>query len=274
MSQELKFKHPQALPASIRQRTDLFDYLMQMPGKSYRKVAGRETLKVQLDARSVFIKKHFGVGWLEVLKNWSTFKQPVVSALNEVQAIALLQQLEIPTTPYIGHGVEGSLPASIRSFVMTEDLGNIVTLEDLALGWKTQPPRLRFKRALIRRVAEIAHLMHGHNLYHRDFYICHFCFKAAELEEQPPRLHVLDLHRADIRPHPSTSMQKKDLAALYFSAMDIKLSRGDLLTFLKYYAGLDAQALREPSAFYKSIRQRALKLYAKYQRKLSAGIAM
>lgn len=274
MSQELKFKHPQALPTSISQRADLFDYLMQMPGTSYRKVAGRETLKVQLDARSVFIKKHFGVGWLEVLKNWSTFKQPVVSAINEVQAIDALQQLGIPTTPYIGHGIEGCSPASLRSFVMTEDLGNIVTLEDLALKWKTQPPTLRFKRALIRRVADIARQMHGHNFYHRDFYICHFCLKAAELDQQPPRLHVLDLHRADIRKYPSASMQKKDLAALYFSAMDIKLSRGDLLTFLKHYAGLDSSALREPSAFYRSVQQRAVRLYAKYQRKLRAGIAM
>ena len=274
MSKVLTFKQPQILPASVRQRADSFDYFMQLPGKSFRKVAGRETLQVQLDTQSFFIKKHFGVGWLEVLKNWSTFKQPVVSAINEVQAIDALEKLGIPTTPYVGHGIEGTSPATIRSFVMTEDLGNIVTLEDLALAWKTQAPSLRFKRAIIRRVAEIARQMHGHNLYHRDFYICHFCFKATVLDQLPARLHVLDLHRADIRSHPSTSMQKKDLAALYFSAMEIKLSRGDLLTFLKYYAGLDSRALREPSRFYQAIHQRALKLYEKYQRKLRAGISM
>lgn len=274
MSDELTFKDKQVLPAAVRDRADLFEYLMQLPGKSYRKVAGRETLKVELAGRSYFIKKHLGVGWQEVLKNWLSFKRPVVSAANEVAAIAALQQLDIPTTPYVGHGIQGCLPAHLRSFVMTEDLGQIVTLEDLALLWKAQPPSLRFKRALIRRVAEIARRMHAQHIYHRDFYICHFCFKAEEVHAMPPHLHVLDLHRADMRATASASLQMKDLAALYFSAMDIPPTRGDLVTFLKYYSSEDRQQWRGTSGFYQAIHQRALKLYAKYQRKLRAGVAL
>lgn len=274
MSTGVQFKEPSPLPAEIRQRPDVFDFFMQLPGKSFRKVAERETLRITLAGKSFFIKRHFGVGWGELFKNWLSFKRPVVSARNEVAAIAALQQLNIPTTPYVAHGIQASQPASQRSFVVTEDLGEIVTLEDLALQWKHTPPTLRVKRALIRRVAEIARQMHAYPLYHRDFYICHFCFKAAELTQMPPRLHVLDLHRADIRPQPSQRMQLKDLAALYFSAMDIRLSRGDLMTFLQHYAGEDRQRWRADSAFYDAVRQRALKLYAKFQRKRRAGIAM
>lgn len=274
MSDDVVLKEPHVLPDSVSEHPDLFEYLMQLPGKSYRKVTGRETLKVEIGGRSYFIKKHFGVGWLEVFKNWLSLKRPVVSAANEVAAIAALQELNIPTTPYVGHGVRGHSLASQRSFILTEDLGDIVTLEDLALRWKTLPPTLKFKRELIRRVAEIAHVMHTHNIYHRDFYICHFCFKAEEIDQASLRLHVLDLHRADIRAKASQEMQKKDLAALYFSAMDIGLSRGDLLTFLKQYTANDRFILRGESEFYQSIKQRASKLYAKFQRKVRAGISM
>ncbi len=274
MSTTVQFNAENPLPAEIRQRPDVFDFFMQLPGKSFRKVAERETLRIALAGQHFFIKRHFGVGWGELFKNWLSFKRPVVNAQNEVAAIAALQRLHIPTTPYVGHGIQGWLPATQRSFVITEDLGEIVTLEDLALQWKITSPTLRFKRALIRRVAEIARQMHAYQLYHRDFYICHFCFKAAELTLLPPRLHVLDLHRAEIRAQPSQRMQMKDLAALYFSAMDVQLTRGDLLTFLRHYVGDDRQLLRGESAIYRAIAQRADKLYAKYQRKRRAGVAM
>ena len=279
MSQQVHLRDPQVLPADWQGQPDLFERLMQQPGKRYRKVAGRETLRIELAGQRFFIKKHFGVGWSEVFKNWLMLKRPVVSAENEVAAIARLQQLHIPTTPYVAHGQVGCLPATMRSFVMTEDLGEIVTLEDLALRWQTQPASVRYKRAIIRRVAEIARQMHAQPMYHRDFYICHFCFKAAELELLPPRLHVLDLHRAAMPAQPAPDMQMKDLAALYFSAMDLPLSRGDVLMFLRHYLGADAAAdvravMRGEVLFYRKIAQRALKLYAKFQRKIRAGVAM
>lgn len=263
----------QCVPESLRTRPDAFEYCMQLTGKSYRKVAGRETLKVRLGEGSYFIKKHFGVGWLEVFKNWLVCKRPVVSASNEVQAIHALQAMGIPTTPYVGYGVRGSSPASVRSFVLTEDLGDIVTLEDLALRWQKQAPSLRQKRALIRRVAEIAGLMHAHGIYHRDFYICHFCFQPED-QAWPPMLHVLDLHRAEIHKKPVAHMQLKDLAALYFSAMDVPLSRGDVRAFLRSYTQVEPAVLQQTDKFYKALTQRALKLYAKYQRKQRAGIEM
>lgn len=279
MGATLEFADDHQLPASMTQREDAFDFFMQLPGISYRKVARRETLKVVLDGRSYFIKKHFGVGWLEIFKNWMTFKRPVVSAQNEVAAIAALTRLGIPTTPYVGHGMQGCSPAALRSFVLTEDLGDIVTLEDLASISQQQPMSVTFKRALIKRVAEIAGTMHTHGIYHRDFYICHFCIKREEASILPPRLHVLDLHRVEIKPSPSVRMQVKDLAALYFSAMDCGLSRGDRLCFFKHYAGLHTrrslkQAMMADAAVYRAIEDRAHRLYRKFQRKVQAGISM
>lgn len=277
MKSTLKFIEDNQIPADILARPDLFEYLMQVGGKTYRSVATRQTLKVRLGGRDYFIKRHQGVGWMEILKNWLTFKRPVVSARNEVKAIQALKNLGIPTTPYVGHGIKGCLPASLQSFVMTEDLGDIVTLEDVAITWQKQRPSLRYKRALIRRVAEIAGTLHAHGIYHRDFYICHFCFKRKEVEQSPPKLYVLDLHRVEIHQPPSARMQMKDLAALYFSAMDAGISRADRLMFLKhYYQAWPEQNWKESmqNALWARVNSRALQLYAKYQRKVRSGAVM
>lgn len=277
MKQVLEFVEDNQIPAEILARPDLFDYLMQVGGQTYRAVATRQTLRVRLGARDYFIKRHRGVGWGEIFKNWVTLKRPVLSARNEVEAIRVLRDLNIPTTPYVGHGIRGCLPASLHSFVLTEDLGDIVTLEDVAFAWQKQRPRLRYKRALIRRVAEIAGTLHAHGIYHRDFYICHFCFKREEETLLPPQLYVLDLHRVEIHHPPSESTQVKDLAALYFSAMDAGLSRGDWITFFKHYylAWPEINWKRKMRcALWLQVRERALKLYAKYQRKLRSGVAM
>jgi heptose I phosphotransferase len=273
----LNFATDHELPPDILARDDLFEYLMHIDGQVFRAVATRQTLKVKFGQRYYFIKRHNGVGWLEIFKNWMSFKRPVVSARNEVVAIQALTDLNIPTTPYVADGVQGCVPANLRSFVMTEDLGDIVTLEDLALLWQTQPPRLQYKRALIRQVAEVAVRLHAHGIYHRDFYICHFCFKREEMAQVPPALYVLDLHRVEIHTPPSARMQIKDMAALYFSAMDVGLSRGDWLTFLKYYYSAWPHCdwrVERNSSVWQQVFARADKLYIKYQRKISNGVVM
>lgn len=277
MTQQVHFSATHVLPPQLLSQADVFEYLMQVEGTVYRQVATRQTVKVEMDGRYYFIKRHTGVGWGEIIKNWISCKRPIVSAINEVNAIAALERLQIPTTPYVGHGVQGWHPAGLRSFVMTEDLGNIVTLETLALAWKEQAPALHYKRAIIRRVAEIAGKLHANGIYHRDFYICHFCFKDEARQQCPPPLFVLDLHRVEIHAKPHSGLQIKDLAALYFSAMDVGLTAGDRLTFFKHYHAamsiMDWQAQLTHTRW-RQVRQRADMLYQKFQRKVRQGIAM
>lgn len=274
MKKTLNFATDHQLPPDILARDDLFEYLMHIDGQVFRAVATRQTVKVKFGQRYYFIKRHNGVGWLEIFKNWMSFKRPVVSARNEVVAIQALTDLNIPTTPYVADGVQGCVPANLRSFVMTEDLGDIVTLEDLALLWQAQPPRLQYKRALIRQVAEIAGRLHAHGIYHRDFYICHFCFKRKEIAQVPPVLYVLDLHRVEIHRQQHSGKRLKDLAALYFSALHIGLTRRDFFRFLKDYY---QQPLRQIFAHYRFLQavvRRAERLDAKFERKRQAGVAM
>jgi heptose I phosphotransferase len=119
---------------------------------------------------------------------------------------------------------------------VTEELAPTVSLEDYSLDWASHPPP-SLKRALIARVAETARRMHAAGVNHRDFYICHFLLHL----DPPPtaerlRLSLIDLHRAQVRPpEHARRWRDKDLAALYFSALDIGLTRRDLLRFLAAY---------------------------------------
>lgn len=274
MKPEVHFADDQALPVTLIARPDVFDYLMQLPGQVYRAVATRETVKVRIGEHYYFIKRHRGVGWLELIKNWLIGKRPVVSADNEVRAIQALNALGIPTTPYVAHGIRGRNPATLDSFVMTKDLGDIVTLEEVALMWSQQAIKLSQKRAWIRQVATIAQVLHAHGIYHRDFYLCHFCLNRTELAFRSPTLHVMDLHRAEIHPHGHADMQRKDLAALYFSAMDLPLNRGDRWTFMRTYAPELDWKKTAVQGFWRKVADRAAQLYTKFQRKQSAGIKL
>jgi len=247
-----------AVPEAIRQSLgsdDTFNALMQLQGKAFRDVKGRKTIQVQLAGKSYFLKQHFGVGWREIVKNLMSFKKPILGAMTEVRAIEKLGELGIATTPLVAYGQRGSNPAKLQSFVLTQDLGDITSLEDLCADWKKTQPDAKFKRRLIMQVAGIAKKLHENGVNHRDFYICHFCLDNIALPAI--KLYLIDLHRVLIHATPSVSANIKDIAALYFSSMDIGLTPRDYLRFKRHYQKQDAK-------FWQQVEDRAQKLYAKF----------
>jgi len=251
-----------SLPATMQKNgVDMFTHIMQMHGKAYRDVGIRKTIQVAIDGKSYFIKQHFGVGWREILKNLLSLKLPILSAVTEVRAIQKLVELGIATTPLIGYGVKGFNPASLQSFIITEDLGNIVSLEDFCADWKINPPSEKFKRRLIVEVAKIARILHENSINHRDFYICHLCLDADLLAQDKIKLYLIDLHRVLLHQKMSVNDNMKDIAALYFSSMDIGLSARDLLRFKKHYT---SKSLVKGNDFWRQVENRANKLYAKF----------
>lgn len=246
------------VPDDIRQTLageDTFEALMQMQGKAFRDVKGRKTIQVNVAGKSYFLKQHFGVGWHEIFKNLFSFKKPILGAMTEVHAIEKLNALGIATTPLVAYGQRGSNPAQLQSFVLTKDLGDITSLEDLCANWKQSPPDPKFKRQLIRQVAGIARRLHENGVNHRDFYLCHFCLDNTLLPQI--RLYLIDLHRVLIHARPSFSANVKDIAALYFSSMDVGLTPRDYLRFKHYYRQSDAH-------FWQQVTARAQKLYTKF----------
>ena len=244
---------------------DVFERVMELQGQVFRDVPGRRTIRLNLAGHSCFVKLHFGVGWREIFKNLFSLRLPIVSALTEWRAIRRLTELGIPTTPAVAYGCRGTSPARWRSFVITEDLGDIISLEDFCRDWAKNPPPLHLKRQLISAVAHIAHTLHDNGLNHRDFYLCHFCLDAKRLSAGEIRIYLLDLHRMGIRSIILQSACKKDMAALYFSTLDIGLTRGDYLRFLCHYRGMRLRELfRSEQAFWVQVDRRARKLYNKF----------
>lgn len=238
---------------------------MRLNGRVFRDVPGRKTIQVDLGGQSLFVKQHFGVGWGEVLKNLSSLRLPVFSAATEWNAIQRFGEAGIPTTPAVAYGERGLNPVTRRSFLITQDLGDIVSLEDYCRDWASHPPQLRLKRQLLAEVARLTRLLHEHGMNHRDLYLCHFCLDHGLLQQGQIRIYLIDLHRVGIRPRISETARLKDLAALYFSVLDIGLSDRDYLCFLRLYRGEKlSQTLAVDRNFWQRVSERACVLYEKF----------
>ena len=106
--------------------------------------------------------------------------------------------------------------------------------------------------------------MHRSGLNHRDCYICHFLLKKDTLASPDPVLHVIDLHRAQIRAKVPRRYLVKDVAGLFFSSMDTGITSRDILRFIRAYADRPLrQELAKNRRFYEDVKKAARKLYRK-----------
>lgn len=234
-----------------------FEQAISLQGKVFRSVVGRKTMQINIAGKSYFIKQHFGVGWAEIVKNLLIFKTPILGAMTEVSAIQKLTEIGIATTPLVAYGQQGCNPASMRSFVMTEDLGDIDSLEDICTDWQENPPDAAFKQEIIIAMAQLAAKLHSAGLCHRDFYLCHFAFKKAELAQGKIKYYLLDLHRMLHGQQTNSSAVMKDIAGLYFSMMDFGFNAEDLALFKQYY-------LPQSDSFWAQVEARSEALLAKF----------
>ncbi len=250
---------------------DPFDASEALQGEVLRALEGRRTLRTEIAGRGYYVKIHRGVGWLEVFKNLLSGRLPVLGAGNEWRALERLTALGVDTMRAVAFGERGSNPARRKSFIITEELAPTASLEDYCRDWPQHPPPLALKRALIERVAEMARRMHGGGVNHRDFYICHFLLHLP-VDAGAPRLSLIDLHRAQVREKTPRRWRDKDLAALYFSALDIGLTKRDGLRFLKtYFARPLRGILQDESALLGHLESESVRLMARYQRKYAPG---
>lgn len=232
------------------------------PADIYRNKEGRKTLRFWRAGRSYFLKLHTGIGWGEVLKNLLQLRLPVSGAGNEYRALLTLGRIGVDTMTVAAYARSGCNPAAQQSALVTDDLTGTVSLEDYCAQWASDRPPLAIRVRLIRKLADSARRMHAAGINHRDFYICHFHLDEGSLQQANPRCHLLDLHRAQLRRTVPRRWRVKDLAGLFFSAMDCGLSRRDLLRFMHHYtAGGLRQALSSDAALWRAVAHRARQLY-------------
>jgi heptose I phosphotransferase len=252
---------------------DPFVAVEALAGEVFRELEGRRTLRTEIAGRGYFVKIHRGVGWGEIVKNLLSLRLPVLGAANEWRAIRRLSELGVDSMRAVAFGVRGRNPGRQHSFIITEELAPTLSLEDFCCAWASHPPGVRLKRALIGRVAGMAGKMHRGGVNHRDFYLCHF---LLHLDPAPTddrfRLSLIDLHRAQLRRQLPRRWRDKDLAALYFSALDIGLTRRDLLRFLgAYFACPLRQVLRDEAPLLAHLERETPRLQARFERKVAAG---
>ena len=247
---------------------DAFDEVEALKGEVYRELEGRRTLRTEVNGEGFFVKIHRGIGWGEIIKNLVTAKAPVLGAGQEWAAIQRLHEAGVPTMTAVAFGERGGNPARQHSFIVTEELAPTISLEDYCVDWPRNPPPVRLKWALIDEVARMTGTMHRAGVNHRDCYICHFLLhtdKAVTADDF--RLSVIDLHRAQVRSAVPLRWRNKDLAALYFSALDIGLTRRDKLRFLRtYFQRPLRDILRDEARLLAWLEHKADKLYARKQR--------
>lgn len=247
---------------------DTFACAAAIQGEVFRDVKGRRTLRFSHNNHSYFIKIHQGVGWAEIFKNLLTLRLPVIGASNEYFAIKALDRLQVPTLTIAAFARRGANPARQESFLVTDELPPSVNLEEYCGNWPVKPPSLRHKRALIRQVAQTSRALHDNGINHRDYYLCHFHLDLETVNADSPVLYLIDLHRAQLRAKTPRRWRLKDIAGLYFSALDIGLTRGDILTFIRAYTGMPlARALVDKAAFWRAAERKAHRLYAREHRR-------
>ena len=153
---------------------DPFECVEELTGKIYREFANRKTLRFELNGQGFFVKIHRGIGLFETIKSYIQGNQPVWGAEREWLAIKKLQAIGVATMTPVAFGERGCIPFLRTSFIITEELTNTASLEEVGLLWAKQPPLFTLKKILIEKVATISRQLHTHGVNHRDYYICHF----------------------------------------------------------------------------------------------------
>ncbi len=251
---------------------DPFDEIERLQGEVFRALEARKTLRFSLNNKSYFIKIHRGVGWFEIIENLIRLRLPVLGAKNEYLAIKKLESLNIDTMKIVGYALKGWNPAQQHSFIITEDLINTISLEDFCEPWSKTPPSFKLKYTLIQRLAYISKTLHNNGINHRDFYICHFLMDISKgmdhINEQTLKVSLIDLHRAQLRENTPERWRVKDIASLYFSAMNIGLTQRDFFRFIKaYHTGSLRDNITQYGDFWKKVTQQGQKLWRRKQRK-------
>jgi hypothetical protein len=241
---------------------------LKIDGEVFKAFPSRRTLKFQRGGRTFFIKSHWGVGWKGIARKLLSFRVPVISAKTEWRAIGALERIGLKTMRIAAYGEEGINPATRKSFVVTDALHDTQSLEKWApkfLGTEDFDEKIKLKRAIIRKIAEIGRRLHTNGINHRDFYLCHLLLDLSQENRLSPdnlTVYVIDLHRMQIRKRVPQRWAVKDIAGVFFSSMDLGLTSTDLFRFMQHYRNESLRNIvRSDKAFWSKVLTRAVRLY-------------
>ena len=248
---------------------DPFEEVEKISGEVLREVKTRRTLRFDFEGQSFYLKLHHGTTYKEIFKNLLTLRLPVLGADREWRAINELTKAGVDTMKGVAFGQKGWNPVKRTSFIITEDLSPAISLEDYCRDWKQIRPSFEIKAMLIERVATMVRQMHECGINHRDCYICHFLLRLPfNGNKKDLKISIIDLHRAQFRDVVPLRWRNKDLIGLYYSAMNIGLTRTDYVRFLKFYFNKPIrEIIKTESELIVTVHTKALKIKDRSSRK-------
>ncbi len=207
-----------------------FEKVRSLQGTVARSLETRKTLRFEMEGGAYYAKYHRGGSVGELLKNLLSLRMPVFSAKNEWEAIEHLHRCGVDTMTAVAYGYRGVAPLWTESFLITEELKNCISLEDVFLKGVWETLTVAERRDLVRLLAETVKRMHEAGVNHRDCYLCHFLWNCEE-----NRLYIIDLHRSQIRTRVPHRWLLKDIASLYFSSLSQDIPATYFMRFAKVY---------------------------------------
>lgn len=207
-----------------------FEKVRSLQGTVARSLETRKTLRFEMEDGAYYAKYHRGGSVGELLKNLLSLRMPVFSAKNEWEAIEHLHRHGVDTMTAVAYGYRGVAPLWAESFLITEELKNCISLEDVFLKGVWETLTVAERRDLVRLLAETVKRMHEAGVNHRDCYLCHFLWNREE-----NRLYIIDLHRSQIRASVPHRWLLKDIASLYFSSLSQDIPATYFMRFAKVY---------------------------------------
>ena len=195
-------------------------------GVTYREVAGRSTVRIELGdpaggRRALYLKRYTAVPWREKLRRALTSGSPVSLARREADNLYRVTDAGIASMLCVAFGEEfarGGRPE--RSFLATEEIAGAAQADkycEAAFGKDRSRGATAARRRLVRGIGGLARNLHASRLSHRDFYLCHILVRPVQGGEYV--LHLIDLARVAFhRRGLARRWIVKDLAALLFSS--------------------------------------------------------
>jgi Lipopolysaccharide kinase (Kdo/WaaP) family len=201
---------------------ELTDKLFKKQGRSI----ARWTLTTN-DGRKlvVFLKRHFVLprkhGFLAVLfphRAWSP-------GMQEWEHLEWADKHGLPVPRAMAAGELVGPHGCLQSFIAIAELTDMLPLhEAVPLADKSLAPNefLEWKRSLSEELVRLSIGFHGRNVYHKDWYFCHFYIDEMDTRRVPEtwtgRVRVIDLHRMARHPITGIWRKAKDLAQLLYSS--------------------------------------------------------
>jgi heptose I phosphotransferase len=175
---------------------------------------------------SVYLKRHYRLPWgvrLAALLNPGGAHTPGAAEWRHLRRV---RALGIAVPEVVAAGERVGPWAALQGFLMLAELTGSRPLHEAIpeLARRLDPRAFAaWKRRLAGALAEIAATLHRADLYHKDFYLCHFFLdeRDASPVPDPGGLTLIDLHRLGRHPWRPNRWRWKDLGQLLYSTYDV-----------------------------------------------------